>query len=71
MDHSQDVRMVFMCLLAFAAFLRFDELAKLRACDIVFEKDQMMVKITSRKTDQYRDGAAVPVARSGLSTCPV
>ena len=63
-----DVRTVAMCLLAFAAFLRFDELVKLRACDLVFEKEQMIVKITSSKTDQYRDGATVPVARSGLST---
>ena len=66
-----DVRTAAMCLLAFAAFLRFDELVKLRACDVVFEKEQMIVKITSSKTDQYRDGATVPVARSGLSTCPV
>ena len=29
------------------------------------------MRITSSKTDQYRDGATVPVARSGLLTCPV
>lgn len=66
-----DVRTASMCLLAFAAFLRFDELVKLRACDIVFEEEQMVVRITSSKTDQYRDGATVPVARSGRLTCPV
>ena len=31
-----DVRLVAACLLAFAAFLRYDELAKLRCCDVTF-----------------------------------
>ena len=66
-----EIRTAAMCLLAFAAFLRFDELAKLRACDITFQEDQMIIKIASSKTDQYREGATVPVARSSLVTCPV
>ena len=44
------------CLLAFSAFLRFDELVKLRCCDIHFKKDFMLIHITSSKTDQYRQG---------------
>lgn len=66
-----DLRLVAIALLAFAAFLRYDELAKLRCCDIVFAPTSMTVQITSSKTDQYRQGEAVLVARSGSSTCPV
>ena len=44
---------------------------KLRACDIVFEEEQMIVKITSSKTNQYKDGATFPVAKSCCLTCPV
>ena len=32
-----DVRLAASCSLAFAAFLRYDEMAKLRCCDITFD----------------------------------
>ena len=38
-------------LAGFCNFLRFDEQVKLKAFEIVFEKEKMMVKITSSKTD--------------------
>lgn len=66
-----DVRLVASSLLALSAFLRYDELAKLRCCDIQFSAQSMSVHISSSKTDQYRQGAAVLVARTGSPTCPV
>ena len=66
-----DVRLATTCLLAFAAFLRYDDLAKLRCCDIKFEVSHMTIRITSSKTDQYRQGDTVMVARTGTQTCPV
>ncbi len=66
-----DVRLVASSLLAFAAFLRFDELAKLRCCDISIGSESMSVHITSSKTDQYRLGDSVHVARTSSATCPV
>ena len=66
-----EVQLAASSLLAFAAFLRFDELAKLRCCDVKFEGSAMSVHITASKTDQYRKGDTVLVARSGLATCPV
>ena len=66
-----DIRLAAMSLLAFSAFLRYDELAKLRCCDIRFAAQNMSVHITSSKTDQYREGASVLVARTGSPTCPV
>ena len=66
-----DIRLAASALLAFAAFLRFDELAKLRCCDITFTESAMSVHIASSKTDQYRQGDTVLVARTGNATCPV
>ena len=66
-----DVRLASSCLLAFAAFLRFDELAKLRCCDVKISEASMAVHITSSKTDQYRQGDSVVVTRTGTKTCPV
>ena len=46
-----DVRLAATALLAYSAFLRYDELAKLRGCNITFNADSMSVNITSSKTD--------------------
>ena len=66
-----DIRLAAVALMAYAAFLRYDELSKLRCCDVEFCADHMMVHIVSSKTDQYREGARLTVARTGLPTCPV
>ena len=66
-----NIRSVIICLLAFAAFLRFDELAKLVRFDVKIENDMLKLFIQSSKTDQYRDGAWIVVASSGKATCPV
>ena len=66
-----DLRLVAACLLAFSAFLRYDELSKLRCCDITFNASHMVIRISSSKTDQYRQGDSVVVARTGSSKCPV
>ena len=66
-----DLRLLAACLLGFAAFLRYDELAKLRCEDLLFTDAFLQVKIRSSKTDQYRQGDSVLVARTGKPTCPV
>ena len=66
-----DLRLVAACLLAFSAFLRYDELAKLRCCDVTFNADHMAVHVMSSKTDQYRQGDCVIVARTNTPLCPV
>ena len=66
-----DLRLMAMALLAFSAFLRCDELFKLRVCDVSFAAGHMSVSLPKSKTDQYREGATVVVARSGIQTCPV
>ena len=66
-----ETRTVAISLLAFAAFLRFDEIAKLRCCDVAFKLNHMELVIRSSKTDQLRKGNQVLVARLGSTTCPV
>lgn len=66
-----DLKLAAICLLAYAAFFWFDELSKLRGRDVRFLGDRMELNITSSKTDQYRQGATLLIARTGLPTCPV
>ena len=66
-----DVRTIAICLISFAAFLRFDELASLRCNDVKIKEDHAEIRICVSKTDQYRDGDSVVIARTGASTCPV
>ena len=66
-----DLRLVASSLLAFSAFLRYNEISKLRCCDIKFSPYSMSIHITSSKTDQYWQGDSLLVARTGSPTCPV
>jgi hypothetical protein len=66
-----EIRLATICLLAFAAFLRYNEIAGLRCNDVKIGADKMVVNIRSSKTDQFRQGASVPIACSTLVTCPV
>ena len=66
-----DLRLAAICVTAYAAFLRFNELAALRCCDVKF-CDNTFVEITivKSKTDQYRDGSRVLLAKTGSISCP-
>ena len=66
-----EVRLLAVCLLAFAGFLHCDELINLRCSDISFNAEGMRVSIKSSKTDQYRDRDEMVIARTGTPTCPV
>ena len=39
--------------------------------DVAFNPEGMVIQITSSKTDQYREGASLVIARTGTATCPV
>ena len=66
-----DIRLITMCLVAFAAFLRYSEVAGLKESDVVTYADHMELFIEKSKTDQYRDGAWVVVARVSSPCCAV
>ena len=69
-----DLRVAAMCVTAFHAFLRFNELASLRSCDVLFHTDGdtrfVELHILKSKTDVYRDGAKVLMAGTNDSSCP-
>ena len=66
-----DIRTVTICLLSFAAFLRYDEMAELRCSDVELNHDHVKLKIQRSKTDQLRQGDEVVVVRTNTVTCPV
>ena len=66
-----DIRTLLICLLSFVGFLRYDEIANLKESDISIFEEHLEVCIESSKTDQYRDGAWVVIARTHSNTCPV
>ena len=47
------------------------ELRRLKCEDITFNSESMVVRVQSSKTDQFRDGTSLVIARTGLPTCPV
>ena len=59
-----------MALVAFAGFLRFDELANLKLKDLALHDTHFELFIESGKTDQYREGAIVPIVKSGTDLYP-
>ena len=52
-------------MIAFAAFLRFGELAELVCSDAEIKSDMLKLFIESSKTDQYKDGPWVVIASFG------
>ena len=66
-----DVRLVASSLLAYAGFLRYDEVARLCCCDVQIGPDSMSIHVTSSKTDQLRQGDHVLISRTNTPTCPV
>jgi len=66
-----DVRTIIICLLGFAVFFHYNELASLREADVSMFPDHMELFLESRKTDQCRDGAHIVIPRANSQICPV
>lgn len=64
-------RTICCCLLAYAGFLRVSELLQLRMCDLDFHDGYLIVSIRQSKTDIYRDGNHVVIAKTYSKLCPV
>ena len=70
----RDNRLCSMFLLAFAAFLRYDELSNIKLCDIEMYSSHINIFLEKSKTVQFREGAWVVVgatSSTGKKTCPV
>ena len=66
-----DIRICCMCLISYAGFLRFSELVNLRRSDLEFFNTHVSLFIQKSKTDRYREGTHVLIARTYNVTCPV
>ena len=64
------VRDLTMILLSFAGFLRFDEVSSLLCSDVKIECDYLFLFIRKSKTDQYRNGNEVLIAKGETIACP-
>ena len=71
MNDLSDVRICTMFLTGFAGFLRFNELANIKVENIVFHDSYMTIHIGKSKTDVYRQGSEVVIAKTGENSCPV
>ena len=60
-----------MLLLGYAGFLRYSEIANLKMENIKFFPSYIVVNIVSGKTDVYRRGNNVVIAKTNGKACPV
>jgi len=67
----KNVRVATICLLCYSGFLRFSKLANLRSSDINVFPSHVKLFLFKSKTDIYREGRDVVIARTGSVTCPV
>ena len=65
-----NIRLASACLLAFAGFLRFHELANIKVCDLSFSPHHLTIQIPCSKSDQLRQGSEVIITRTDAETCP-
>ena len=57
-------------LIGYAGFLRFDELVELRCSDVKFKENYISIQIRKSKTDIYREGNEVLIAKGVSVACP-
>ena len=65
------LRLAAVCLISFAGFLWFDELANIQPCDLAIREDHLTIQIPHSKIDQMHQRNEVIIARTGSETCPV
>jgi hypothetical protein len=68
-DNLQKLRICCLLLLGYAGFLRFNELAQIRASNLKFSNSHLEILIESSKTDIYRLGHTVVIAKT--NSCDV
>lgn len=66
-----NLRTCVLCLLGFSGFLRYNELANIKMSDLCFEQGYVKISIRESKTDPYRRGNEIVIAKTGNKLCPV
>lgn len=67
----KDLRIAALCTLGFAGFFRFSELSNILCKHIVFLEDHIKIFVPHSKTDVYREGNFVYIAKTLSKYCPV
>ena len=57
--------------LGFTGFLRWNDLSRIKLCDISFHESFVAIFLEQRKNDQYREGSWVYISKSYSKYCPV
>lgn len=60
-----------MILIGYSGFLRYNEISELKCNDVEFKPDYIVLHIRKSKTDIYRSGRQVLIAKGSTSACPV
>jgi len=66
-----NLRALTICLLGFSGFMRFDEIVNISRSDIQFFDTYIKIFIVKSKTDIYREGAWIYIAKSDSELCAV
>ena len=66
-----NLRTIAIILIGFSGFMRYSEISDLKRCDFKFQDTHMEIFIGKSKTDMYRDGQCVFIARTNSELCPV
>ncbi|XP_021379902.1 uncharacterized protein LOC110467217 [Mizuhopecten yessoensis] len=70
-ENVKDLRLCTLCILGFAGFFRFSELVDLKMSNCVLKSSHLEITLVHSKTDVYRQGNVVVIAKTGKKTCPV
>lgn len=71
LNNIKNLRICCLMLLGYAGFMRFSELANIKASNLTFQKSHLEIIIESSKTDVYRQGNTICIARTNTDLCPV
>jgi len=66
-----NLRTFTLMVLSYAAFFRYSEASNLTLGDLIFQPSYLKIFIEKSKTDQYREGHWVHIARTSSVICPV
>ena len=71
LDNPVELRNVTMYVLCFTGFFRFDDIFRIRRCDLSFHQGFMVIQMHKSKNDQLRRGNEVVISELPSSACPV
>ena len=71
LENTVELRNVCMYAIAFVGLLRFDDLIRIKRCDLQFHTDFLRINITKSKNDQLRKGNEVLIKESASPSSPI